>query len=266
MPGEHIVAMGLKALDLTGRVAVVIGGTSGLGRAIALALAEAGADVVASSRRPELVEEVAAAITALERRTLVQTVDAGDRPSIDHLRDVTVDCLGCVDILVNAAGYTSKKPAQAFSETEWLDIPNANVTTAFRACQSFYPLLKESGRGRVINIASVSSFRGCYKVAPYGSDKAALVALTQTLAVEWGAEGINVNAIVPGVFPTTLNAGLLHGTPRGQEFLTRTPMRRFGKPEELGGVAVLLASDAASFITGETIAVDGGFLASGVNV
>lgn len=259
-------SMALRTLDLTDRVAVVIGGTSGLGRAIALALAEAGAHVVASSRRREMVDRVANEIEALERGTVRQTVDATDRASIDALRDATLRKFGCVEILVNASGKTIKKPAVEFTESEWRDILDANVTSALRGCQSFYEPLKRSGRGRVINIASLSSFRGCFQVAPYGSAKAALVSLTQTLAVEWAKDAIHVNAIAPGVFPTAFNAEFLNGTDRGQEFLTRTPLRRFGRPEEVGGVAVLLASDAASFITGETIAVDGGFLASGVNV
>lgn len=258
--------MGLKTLDLTDRVAVVIGGTSGLGRAIALALAEAGANVVASSRRQEMVDETAAEIEALGRGTLRQTVDASDRGLIDTLRDAALRQFGRIDILVNAAGKTMKKAAVEFAEAEWRDILDANVTTALRGCQSFYEPLKRNGRGRVINIASLGSFRGCFQVAAYCAGKAALVALTQTLAVEWAKDGINVNAIAPGVFPTALNANLLNGTGRGKEFLTRTPMGRYGRPEELGGAAVLLASDAASFITGETIAIDGGFLASGVNV
>lgn len=262
---NYRLLMGLKTLDLEGRVAAVIGGTSGLGRAAALALAEAGAHVVASSRQFERVARVATEIEAFGRRTLRQTVDASDRSSIDLLRDAILKQFGTLHILVNAVGKTIKKPTLEFTESEWQELLDANVTTVLRAAQSFYEALRQSGSGRVINIASLASSRGFYQVAPYCAGKAAVVALTQGLAVEWAKAGIRVNAIVPGVFPTSFNADLLNGTERGREMLVRTPLGRFGRPEEIGGVVVLLASDGASFLTGETIAVDGGYLASGVN-
>jgi NAD(P)-dependent dehydrogenase (short-subunit alcohol dehydrogenase family) len=257
--------MGLKALDLEGRIAVVVGGTSGLGRAAALALAEAGADVVASSRSLERVCRTADEIEALGRTTLRKAVNAASRASIDELRDAVLDRFGAMHILVNAVGRTLKKPVVEFTEDEWREILDANVTTVLRACQSFYEPLKQSGRGRVINIASMASFRGFFQVAPYGAGKAGVAGLTQAIAVEWARAGIHVNAVVPGMFPTAFNFGLLNGTERGREMLSRTPLGRFGSPEEIAGAVVLLASDAASFITGATIAVDGGYLASGVN-
>ncbi|MEO6050881.1 MAG: glucose 1-dehydrogenase [Pyrinomonadaceae bacterium] len=251
--------------NLSNRTAVVIGGTSGLGRAIAVAMARSGANVVAAGRRAELVAEVCAEIEKVGRKTMPQTVDVSKRESIDVLRNAVVEKFGGVDILVNAAGRTARKPTSEITETEWTEILDTNLTGTLRACQSFYETLKLSGRGKVINLASLASFVAFHEVAAYGASKAGVLALTRSLGSEWAKDGINVNALVPGVFPTELNTELLNGTERGSEILMRTPMKRFGKPEELTGAAVFLASDAASFITGQTIAVDGGYLASGVN-
>jgi NAD(P)-dependent dehydrogenase (short-subunit alcohol dehydrogenase family) len=253
------------SLDLTSRVAVVIGGTSGIGRAIALGLAEQGADVVPTGRRQSHIEEVCAAVESFGRRTLRVVTDIRERQSIDALRDQTLAALGRIDILVNAAGFTFRQPAIKLCDEQWSSILDTNLTGALRACQSFYEPLKASGRGRIINIASLSSFVAFYEVAAYCATKTALLSLTRSLAVEWAQDGISVNAIAPGIFPTEMNVTLVTGTARGQELLLRTPMRRFGNPEELVGAAVLLASDGASFITGQCLTVDGGFLASGVN-
>ena len=252
--------------DLTDRVAVVIGGTSGIGRTLSVGLAEAGAHVISTGRREPLVNEVADQVEALGRKSLRQAIDILDRSSIDSFRDAVMAKFGRVDILLNAAGKTFRKPTKDVTEAEWDDLMDTNLTGTVRACQAFHDPLVASGRGRVINIASLSSFVGLYEVAAYAASKAAVLSFTKSLAVEWAREGVNVNAIAPGVFRTDLNAKLLDGTDRGKEFLLRTPMRRFGQQTELIGAAVLLASDAASFITGQCIAVDGGFLASGVNV
>jgi len=255
----------LKGLDLTGRVAVVIGGTSGIGRALGLGLAEAGADVAPMSRRREQVESAADAIAALGRRTARVVADVTDRASLEAALGEVVASLGHVDILVNAAGRTERKPTLDVDDAAWDVILDTNLSGTLRACQVFGRHMLERGYGRIVNIASLSSFVALFEVAAYSASKAAVVSLTQSLALEWGPRGVNVNAIAPGVFPTDLNRSLLEGTARGREFLARTPLKRFGRVEELAGAAVFLASEAASFVNGEVLAVDGGFLASGVN-
>jgi NAD(P)-dependent dehydrogenase (short-subunit alcohol dehydrogenase family) len=237
-----------SCFDLSGRAAVVIGGTSGIGRAIATGLAEHGAHAIAAGRRSE-----------------EWPVDVTARQSVDRLRDAVLDRFGRIDILVNAAGYTFRQPTAEVCDRQWADLIDTDLTGALRTCQSFYAALKASGRGRIVNIASLGSLVAFHEVTAYCAAKTGLLSLTRSLAVEWARDGISVNAIAPGLFPTELNCSLITGTPRGAELLQRTPMARFGRPEELIGTAVLLASDAASFLTGQCITVDGGFLASGVN-
>jgi NAD(P)-dependent dehydrogenase (short-subunit alcohol dehydrogenase family) len=253
------------ARDLAGRVAVVVGGTSGIGRALAVGLAEAGADVVATGRRAALCDEVAAEIEARGRRTLRQPCDVADRASLEALRDATLAAFGHVDVLVNCAGKTKRTPTLEVSEFEWDDILATNLTGTLRACQVFAPPMLERGYGRIVNIGSLSTFVALYEVAAYAASKAAVASLTKSLALEWGPRGVCVNAIAPGVFRTDINRALLDGTERGREFLLRTPMKRFGQVDELVGAAVFLSSESASFVNSEILVVDGGFLASGVN-
>jgi NAD(P)-dependent dehydrogenase (short-subunit alcohol dehydrogenase family) len=254
-----------KPLELTGKTAVVIGGTSGIGRAIAHGLAEAGADVIPTSRRIEQVNAAAKEIEQRGRRTLRVSSDVSDRGSLENVLHESVKAFSKVDILVNCAGRTKRAPTIDFPDDDWNAIIETNLTGTLRACQVFGRHMLEREYGRIINIASLSTFVALLEVAAYSASKAAVASLTKSLALEWSPRGVNVNAIAPGVFETSLNTHLLHGTPRGNEFKMRTPMRRFGSVEELAGASVFLASDAASFITGEVLVVDGGFLASGVN-
>jgi NAD(P)-dependent dehydrogenase (short-subunit alcohol dehydrogenase family) len=254
-----------ERLDLTGKVAVVTGGTSGIGRALVRGLAQAGADVVPTSRRKDLVEEAAAEVVAAGRRTVRVVSDVMDRASLESVLAAGMETLGRVDVLVNCAGINKRQPTLEMSEDDWRHILDTNLMGTLRACLVFGRHMLDRGSGRIINIASVTSFVALYEVAAYGASKAAVAALTRSLAIEWGPRGVNVNAIAPGVFPTEINRGLIHGTPRGAELLLRTPLKRFGRPEELAGAAVFLASDAASFVNGEVLTVDGGLLASGVN-
>ena len=254
-----------SSLSLAGKVAVVTGGTSGIGRAIAHGLAEAGADVVATSRRAEPVAAVAAEIETRGRRTVRVPCDVTDRASLEKARDLVLSALGRVDVLVNCAGRTKRQPTLDMDEADWQAILDTNLLGTLRACQVFGRPMLDQGSGRIVNIASLSTFVALFEVAAYSASKAAVASLTKSLALEWGPRGVNVNAIAPGVFPTELNRSLLQGTARGQEFIARTPLKRFGRVEELAGAAVFLASDAASFVNGEVLVVDGGFLASGVN-
>ncbi len=257
--------MGHPSLDLANKTAVVIGGTSGIGLTIARGLARAGANVVPSGRRAELVESVSKEIQALGRKSIARTADVTNKASIQSLLDAVLKEFGSVQVLVNCAGRTKRTPTLDVSETEWNGIMETNLTGTLLACQVFGPHMIEKKYGRIINIASLASFVALYEVAAYSASKAAVASLTKSLAIEWARHGVCVNAIAPGLFRTDLNASLLDGTRRGDEFRMRTPMGRFGETEELVGAAVFLASDAASFVTGHLLVVDGGFLASGVN-
>jgi NAD(P)-dependent dehydrogenase (short-subunit alcohol dehydrogenase family) len=252
-------------IGLANKVAVVIGGTSGIGRTLSLGLAEAGADVIASARRKQNVDQVASEIEARGRQTLRYTSDLCDRKSLEKLAEATLRHFSKIDILVNCAAKLKRIPTLDMAEEDWWDIIDTNLTGTFRACQVFGKHMLERGYGRIINIVSLNTFVALSEVAAYAASKAAVASLTRSLAVEWSKRGVLVNAIAPGVFHTAFNANLLDSTARGEELLMRTPMGRFGRTEELIGAAIYLASDAASFVAGQVLVVDGGFLASGVN-
>src|ERR1700730_8651423 len=257
--------MGHPLLELTNKTAVVIGGTSGIGLALTRGLAQAGANVVPTGRRDDLVRAAAAEVAALGRRSFAQTSDVTDNASLERLLKSVCGEFGSVQILVNCAGRTKRMPTLDVPEADWNAIIETNLNGTLRACRIFGRHMIEKGYGRIINIGSLSSFVGLFEVAAYGASKAAVASLTKTLEIEWARSRVCVNALVPGVLRTDLNAALLDGTERGREFLMRTPMRRFGRVEELAGAAVFLASEAASFVTGHLLVVDGGILASGVN-
>lgn len=254
----------MNEFSLRNKCAVVMGGTSGIGKALALGLAQAGADVVATSRSEASTEEVSAEIRALGRRTLARTSDVTARASVQELHDAVLKEFEDVDILVNCAGITKRVPTLECSEELWNQIFDVNVTGTLRACQIFGADMVRRRSGRIINIASLGTFVSFMEVTPYCASKAAVGSLTKSLALEWAPHNVFVNAIAPGIFPTALNSAILD-SPRGQELNLRTPMRRFGGAEELVSTALYLASDATSYTTGQIIAVDGGFLASAVN-
>ena len=257
--------MSYAPLDLTNKTAVVIGGTSGIGLALAKGLAKAGASVVPTSRRVELAQSAAAEIKSAGGKAIAVACDVTSRGSIEALLAATVAEFGSVEILVNSAGTTKRTPSLDVSDAEWNNIMEINLNGTFRACQVFGRHMIERKYGRIINIASVASFLALFEVAAYCASKGAVGMLTKALAIEWGKHGVCVNAIAPGVYRTDLNAGLLDGTARGAEFKLRNPMGRFGQLDELIGAAIFLASDSASYTNGHILGVDGGMLASGVN-
>ena len=254
------------ATQLQDQNVVIVGGTSGIGRTLAAGLRQLGAYVIPTSRRLPEVESTCAELEEDgQASTPRQTCDVTDRNSLDSFLDAVVSERGPVHALVNSAGTTSKSASLDVDKSEWDRILEVNLTGTFLACQTFGGHMVERGYGRIVNIGSLASFVGLHEVAAYTASKAGVAGLTRALAVEWAPHGVCVNALAPGVFRTELNRELLDGTERGQEFKTRTPLRRFGDLKELVGATAFLCSPSASFVCGEVLKVDGGFLASGVN-
>ncbi len=258
--------MASKLFDLAGKTAVVVGGTSGIGLAMAIGLAEAGADVVATSRRAEQVDQAAAAIEATGVRTLRQPSDVADRASLEALCAATLSAFGKVDILINCAGKIKRAPTVDFPEDEWQSIMDTNVTGTLRACQIFGRSMLDRGYGRIINIASLNTFVSLKEVTAYACSKAAVGAPHPLPRRRVERQGRNRQRHRSRSLPHRPQSE----APRRERTRQRAahaypPMNRFGKTEELVGAAIYLASDASTFVTGEILVVDGGFLASGVN-
>jgi NAD(P)-dependent dehydrogenase (short-subunit alcohol dehydrogenase family) len=246
------------------KVAVVTGGTSGLGRSIALALSAMGADVIPVGRDIDRVEQAASEIASQGSRTLAIAADVTKLDEIDALIQAVVKQFGRIDVLVNSAGTHLKKPAFEVNSEEWDQIQDTNLKATFFVCQRVARVMRDQGGGSIINLSSVASFTDFAETAVYGSSKAAVDKLTASLACEWAPFGIRVNAIAPGVFVTPMNEKLVVNSERGKRILERTPMGRFGTLDEIQGAAVFLASESARFITGVVLPVDGGFLARGI--
>jgi len=253
-----------EKFSLKNRVAIVLGGTSGIGQAIARGLARAGATTIASSRDRERVEAQAADIESLGSKTLRISSDVQDRASLQNLCDEAVLAFGQVDILVVTSGLLKKMPSEDVPDEDWTRIVDVNLNGTFRANQVFGRQMIRQQGGSIINIGSMTSFVSFSEVAAYAASKGGVLMLTRTLACEWAKHNVRVNGIAPGVFRTPLNTKVLDIPERFAAIAGRTPMARVGNVEELVGAAIFLASDAASFVTGEMLPVDGGFLAKGI--
>ena len=245
--------------DLTGRVAVVTGANTGIGQGIAVALAQAGADVALVGRTA--ASETADKVRALGRRAEIVSADLSTIGPVDRVVDETVDKLGRLDILVNNAGIIRRADAVDFTEADWDAVIDTNLKSVFFLCQAAAKKMIPQGSGKIINIASMLTFQGGIRVPSYTASKSGIGGLTKLLANEWAGKGINVNAIAPGYIATNNTAALQADEARNRQIMDRIPAARWGDPQDLGGAAVFLASDAAAYVQGHILAVDGGWLA-----
>lgn len=259
-------------LDISNHIIVVTGGTSGIGRALALGFAQAGAKVVAGSSNPEKVAAMKKELSALGGTHEATPMNVVDEASVKAALELAVAKFGRIDAVVHAAGVIKRQPSLDMPVEEWRRICDVNLTGTFIVNQQAGRIMKAQTpdalgqRGCIVNIASLNSYISLTEVMAYASSKSGVMGIIRGLANEWAQHGIRVNGIAPGVFPTDLNRKLIEGTPRGEFLKAHTPLGRFGKAEELVGAAIYLISDSASYTTGHTIVVDGGFLTRGVGV
>lgn len=252
----------LESFKLDGKVALITGGAGGLGRTMALALAEAGADVALAGRTLSSLEAAAADIAKATGRTVKAfTADIRSAADVEKLAKDVPAALGPIDILINSAGNNARGPIQDLSEADWDSVVDTNLKGTFLCSRAIGPDMAKRGWGRVINMGSILSMIAIPGRAPYASAKAGITSLTRVLALEWATAGVTVNAICPGPFGTELNRPLLDDPVKYQEFVKNLPIGRWGEVDELAGLVVLLASDASSFITGASIYIDGGWTA-----
>jgi len=245
--------------DLAGKVATVTGANTGIGQAIALALAAAGADIAAVGRTP--AEETVAQVRALGRRAEIVSADLSSIEPVGRVVAETVERLGRLDILVNNAGIIRRADAVDFTEADWDAVIDTNLKSLFFLCQAAGRHMIAQGGGKIINIASLLTFQGGIRVPSYAAAKAGVGGLTKLLANEWATKGVNVNAIAPGYIATNNTAALQADEGRNKAILDRIPAGRWGDPSDLGGAAVFLASRASDYVQGHILAVDGGWLA-----
>ena len=244
---------------LNGKIAVVTGGTKGMGKAMALALAEAGADIAAVSRRPD--PDLEKAILALGRQYLHHSADLTKREETRKVIPAIVEKMGDVDILINNAGIIRRSPAIEHSEGDWDATLEIDLTATFILSQTAGQVMLKKGKGKIINVASVLAFQGGLNVAGYVSAKHGVAGLTKALANDWASKGVNVNALAPSFFTTELTEAIQKDPERSKSITARTPAGRWGTPEDIAGAAVFLASPASDFINGVILPVDGGWMA-----
>lgn len=251
----------MKQNGLAGRVALITGGSRGLGRAMAVALAEAGASLALVARDSEKLEETAAAVRAAGGEAAKFVADVTREEAVEQLRDAVLGQLGRVHILINNAGMNIRKPIHEFTLEEWMRVVDTNLTSVFLMCRAFVPQMKGAGYGRILNMTSIMSHVSLPGRTAYSSTKAALLGLTRALALELAADGITVVGISPGPFGTEMNKPLMEDPELNAQFLSKLPASRWGKVEEVGALARFLCSDDAGFITGTDILIDGGWCA-----